>query len=842
MRRGLLRAGGGAGLFILLLAAGSPRLGQAGTVRSGDAPLTTGGIGQPVLIRIATDDRASLGRLGETGAPAVSVRDGYALAWGPASSIPLIRSRGIQADSLAERHPGHDYAFVYTDGGGRAGKGAPLESLGKILFRGPHTAVLEYPAGKDQPIWESYPFVRVSDRPIDLPPAHPALRRSVPPVLDPLIAAYVEEVDATNLNERVADLQAFRTRRSDNPQGRLAQDYIHQRFVSYGLTDVTDFEYNPTWCDDVVAVQRGTVAPDEIYVIGGHYDSFAFGSGNAPGADDNASGSVAVLEAARILAQREFEATIVYIAFSGEEQGLKGSWAWANQAKRQELDIRAMLNLDMIGYVEPGKTADLDLIYRPESSWIRDLVVQVAGTYLPDFPVVDGSLTTGDSDHSSFNENGYHALLFFEDSRYETPYIHTPQDVIGLSLNDFDFMRRNVQAAIATLATMARPLRIRIDHTPLGDPPVSAEGYPVVARIRSTAPLATDSIRVRYAVDRGEFTWIPMTAVEDQPEMYEATIPKQAPGRMVQYAIHARDIEGRVGEVPLQGTNSFTVGLSVAFADSFGTDQGWLVGAAGDSAVTGIWVRAVPVATEAQPGVDASGDPGGFCFVTENGVPGGESGAADVDGGRTSLTSPRLDLARAIDVRIQYACWYVDDTRPDDTLRVYLSNDDGATWKLVDSVGRSGPEWTIGHIQGMGLIPPPTDQMRLRFVAEDVGGSSLVEAAIDNVIVKAVILPPEPPPVATRLINAGPLPMRSGRGSLRILYDMSSNAPASLHVYDILGRRIASLREVPYGVGQHEAAWDGRDDEGRSVPGGVYFLRLSAPGESASTVRVPVVP
>ena len=78
----------------------------------------------------------------------------------------------------------------------------------------------------------------------------------------------------------------------------------------------------------------------------------------------------------------------------------------------QGLDIRGMLNLDMIGYVTPGDVADLDLILRSESVWLRDLIVRTAGTYVPDFPVVDGYLTHGDSDHTSFFENGYYSVFF----------------------------------------------------------------------------------------------------------------------------------------------------------------------------------------------------------------------------------------------------------------------------------------------------------------------------------------------------------------------------------------------------------------------------------------------
>jgi hypothetical protein len=842
MRRGIRPAGVWLGsLLLLLLGVGIPRAGQpAGASRPAASPLSDGAAG-PVLIRIATDDWTSLDRLREIGFPPVCVQDGYALAWGPAASIPLARAIGPDVDLLTERRPGHEYAVVVSQGGGRLGRGAPLESLGRVLWHGPRTSVLEYPEGADRPVWESYPFLPFGTRPILRPPPAPLFRISSPAVADPAIAAMIQQVDADTLEARVRRLQDFGTRRSESAQGRQAQQLLHDFFLSCGLTDVTEYDYN-SWCDDVVAVQPGHVAPDEIYVIGGHYDSFAFGGLTAPGADDNATGTVGVLEAARILARQDLEATIVYIAFSGEEQGLVGSRAWADRARDQGMDIRAMVNLDMLGYVAPGGTQNLDLICFQESSWLRDFVIETGSVYLPEYPVIPGSLATGNSDHASFSGNGYYSIFFFEDSYVSTPYIHTTQDVVGLSANDFDFMRKNVQVAIASLATLARPLRVRIDHTPLPDPPVAANGYRVLARIQSNAPLEADSLCVRYAVDRGEYVRIPMAAAQDGPDMFAATIPKQAAGRYVQYVIHAQDIEGRVGEDPFEGAYGFVVGLLPVFADSFGTDGGWTVGAEGDSATTGIWVRAVPIETTAQPGTDADGDTSGVCFVTGNGTPGADPGDQDIDGGRTSLTSPRFDLSNAQSIRIDYSLWYVDDTRPDDTLRVFLSNDDGESWTLIDSVGRSERRWRRESLQTMGIFPPPTDRMRLRFVAEDVGGSSLVEAAIDNVVVKAVIVEPEPPVLETRIVSAAPLPMRAGEKGVRIVYDLASDAPPALAVYDLAGRRIVRLRDVPQGVGRHETRWDGRDAAGRTVAAGIYFLRLEIEGGSGSSVRIPMVP
>ena len=104
---------------------------------------------------------------------------------------------------------------------------------------------------------------------------------------------------------------------------------------------------------DVVAIQRGTERPDEVVIVQGHIDSRASdvmdAVSDAPGANDDASGTALVLEAARVLSQRRFPSTIVYAALSGEEQGLYGGRLLADFAKKQGWTVKAVLNNDIVG-------------------------------------------------------------------------------------------------------------------------------------------------------------------------------------------------------------------------------------------------------------------------------------------------------------------------------------------------------------------------------------------------------------------------------------------------------------------------------------------------------------
>ena len=109
----------------------------------------------------------------------------------------------------------------------------------------------------------------------------------------------------------------------------------------------------PTVITNVVATLRGTASPDRMYVVSGHYDSRCTDPNNAtcdaPGANDDASGVAAVMEMARVMATREFDATIVFMAVAGEEQGLFGSTHYAEQARQQGWNIAGMFTNDIVG-------------------------------------------------------------------------------------------------------------------------------------------------------------------------------------------------------------------------------------------------------------------------------------------------------------------------------------------------------------------------------------------------------------------------------------------------------------------------------------------------------------
>ena len=170
------------------------------------------------------------------------------------------------------------------------------------------------------------------------------------------------------------------------------------------------------------------------------------------------------------------------------------------------------------------------------------------------------------------------------------------------------------------------------------------------------------------------------------------------------------------------------------------TDQGFTVGAVDDTATTGIWERVDPNGTSAQPEDDHSPNTGTSCYVTGQGAAGGQPGANDVDGGKTTLFSPVLDLSGFGEPWLGYWRWYSNDAGGgpgEDTFVVDLSNDGGSGWSNVETVGPTGPGTGGGwlfHAFRVSDVLAPTAQMQLRFVASDLGSGSLVEAAIDDLV------------------------------------------------------------------------------------------------------------
>lgn len=206
---------------------------------------------------------------------------------------------------------------------------------------------------------------------------------------------------------------------------------------------------------NVVATKPGTASTDQV-IICAHADDYSPDYNNfAPGADDNASGTAAVLEAARVLAGSGFEKTIKFIAWSAEEYGGHGSREYVGEAKARGDVISGALNFDMIGYVSLAPE-DADLICNDPSMWLADLAAACAEAYVPGLPTVTHrrpNLVL--SDYYMFWQAGYEAVGVDDDEPMTYPYWHTVNDTLGNVT--IPFCSDVIRMGIATIAELAGP-------------------------------------------------------------------------------------------------------------------------------------------------------------------------------------------------------------------------------------------------------------------------------------------------------------------------------------------------------------------------------------------------
>lgn len=276
---------------------------------------------------------------------------------------------------------------------------------------------------------------------------------------NPLVEEVVGAVSADTVLAAVRRLQKYRSRYSTSDSARAASLWIAGKLMSYGCDSVYLQDFRSGYAPNVIGIKYGTNGQRNPYaIICGHYDSYA--ATNAPGADDNASGTVAVLEACRVMRDYDYERDIRFIAFCGEEQGLYGSAYYAGRARTAHDSILGVFNFDMIGYVD-GSPEDLNLVTKtsnPSCVPFSDFFIACADTYTS-LPVSKNLVSDNqNSDHGPFWQNGYLAFCGIEDFWPTNPHYHTSHDSIGAGFNSISFCTEVTRAAVAALATISQPI------------------------------------------------------------------------------------------------------------------------------------------------------------------------------------------------------------------------------------------------------------------------------------------------------------------------------------------------------------------------------------------------
>lgn len=295
--------------------------------------------------------------------------------------------------------------------------------------------------------------------------------RPVPAALqpDPLVQEMIDQVSSAALANYVGELSGewavniegmpftLSTRNSFvEPAITKATRYAYERFVQMGLP--ADYHAYSLWGvakRNVQARQTGVTQPEREFLLTAHLDSTSPSADTlAPGADDNASGTAGVLATARILEEYEFGCSLRYVLFTGEEQGMVGSAAYAQEvANTPGLQVEGVLNLDMIAYNSPASDPTLELHVRTGNAGdlqIAGFFQQVVSTYSLDLTPVIIQPGSNSSDHASFWNQSIPAVLAIEDWSDHTPSYHTTAD--RLSTLNMPYFTEFTRAAVGTLA------------------------------------------------------------------------------------------------------------------------------------------------------------------------------------------------------------------------------------------------------------------------------------------------------------------------------------------------------------------------------------------------------
>lgn len=272
---------------------------------------------------------------------------------------------------------------------------------------------------------------------------------------DSFISNIIARVADTLIHDRIQGLQNFGTRHYANANRENVFRWVRDRFIDAGFTDVAfdSFQFNGTWQKNVVATIPGMVSAEII--VGGHLDSYSSNLSQAPGADDNASGTVAVLEMARVLRSIGYVPyhTLRFMGFAAEEAGLIGSGVYAQRARAANRDIKVMMNYDMIANRNLTQSdRDVYIVWYIGSEAFSNLHASMMRTYTTLNPIFTSSYRSG-SDSYSFYQQNYRSVFCIE--RDFSPYYHSPNDLLQyLDMNYAGDITRSGLAMLLTLDQM----------------------------------------------------------------------------------------------------------------------------------------------------------------------------------------------------------------------------------------------------------------------------------------------------------------------------------------------------------------------------------------------------
>jgi hypothetical protein len=429
-----------------------------GSLTSNVQALSTASIDPIALVYVNLGSSNDVTRFTSTQLPIYAFIDGGLLSAANQSDQQKLRDASLNFQVVDPELQTGTYYLAET----RPSRPAPDFALyGKVLLETANSVLLRMdPAQVDALAQAGAELMRITLAPKPLPAikAEQVLSEAVVP--DPIIQAMIDQVNSDKVStydrQLAGELPVWvdgawytipsRWTYSGLPIQKTTS-FVGQHLENLGL-DVEYHKWGDVTYPNVIGEITGLINPDDIFIIGAHIDDVQ----GTPGADDNASGSVATLLAADILSQYQWGCTLRFALWTGEEQGLNGSHAYAQRSYNAGENIVGYLNLDMIAWNTLGSDPYINLIYNnsiPETQDFAQLFADVVGAYKINLLHRLGTGISA-SDHASFWQYGYTSILAIEDDLGGdfNPYYHGPNDTP--THTDLTYFTDFVKASIAT--------------------------------------------------------------------------------------------------------------------------------------------------------------------------------------------------------------------------------------------------------------------------------------------------------------------------------------------------------------------------------------------------------
>ncbi|ESK93658.1 aminopeptidase [Moniliophthora roreri MCA 2997] len=274
------------------------------------------------------------------------------------------------------------------------------------------------------------------------------------------IKSILTTLSISNMQDDLTTFTAFNNRYYSSSTGAQASDWLLSKVktVAAGRSDITVSQFKHSFQQSSVIAKVAGSTSGPVTIFGAHMDSINLrnpSSGRAPGADDDGTGTVNLIEALRALVAADFKPTtpLEFHWYAGEEGGLLGSQAIATNYRNNGVSVKAMVQFDMTGYFEPGTQEVISFLTDNVDAGLTSFLKTLVGLH-NSIPAVDDRCGYGCSDHASWTKAGYPAALPFEanfQAGNDNPNIHTDRDTTSVSgfswTHSLEFVKLAVAAA-----------------------------------------------------------------------------------------------------------------------------------------------------------------------------------------------------------------------------------------------------------------------------------------------------------------------------------------------------------------------------------------------------------